>query len=82
MTAGEAAAGMVGDLAFRRRVQSLCQRPRLVAELLAEIAAERGIRVEVEGKLLRYSSLSDEALSATGGDRFASVIPFRVVPAR
>jgi hypothetical protein len=81
MSAGQAAAVMVGDLAFRRRVQNLCRRPRLVAELLAEIAAERSIRLEVELKLARYCDLSEAALVMTGGDRFSLVPPLRVVPA-
>src|SRR5580692_11094422 len=67
---GEDAAGIISDMVFRRCVEHLCRRPRLVAKLLAEIAAERSIRVEVEDKLWRYCGLSGEALEATGGDRF------------
>ena len=45
-------------------------RPSRTAELLAEIAAERGIQVVVDRKLDEYADLAPAALEATGGDRF------------
>ena len=72
------AAEIVSDFTFRRKVAALCHRPRLVAELLAEIAAERNLRSEVEDKLERFCGLTDEDLSATGGDRFPPA-PLHVV---
>jgi hypothetical protein len=77
---GEVAVGIVGDLVFRRCVEDLCHHPRLVAELLAEIAAERSIRLEVETKLARYCGLATEALATTGGDRLPPLPLHAVVP--
>jgi hypothetical protein len=76
---GAVAAVIVSDLIFRRQAEQLCHYPRLMAELLAEIAAEQNIRIEIEVKLARYSGLTDEALAATGGDRFPPS-PIHAVP--
>ena len=76
---GAAAAEIVADLTFRRQVETLCARRRLMAELLAEIAAERSIRFEVEAKLDRYSSLPSLAIEATGAGSFWPM-PVRPVP--
>jgi hypothetical protein len=64
------AASIVSDRCFRRQVETLCRLPRLAAELLAELAAERGMVSLVRSKLDRYCSLPASALAATGGDRF------------
>ena len=76
---GAVAAVIVSDLTFRRQVERLCPHPRFMAELLAEIAAEQNILVEIEAKLARHSGLTDEALAATGGDRFPPS-PIHAVP--
>ena len=78
---GEVAAGIVGDLVFRRCIEDLCRHPRLVPELLlAEIAADRSIGLEVETKLSRYCGLATEALATAGGDRLPQLPLHAVVP--
>ena len=65
------AAEVVADLRFRRRVERLHRLgPRAVAELLAEIGAERSITTIVDQKLATYVDLDIEALEAAGGDTF------------
>ncbi len=74
---GKVAAEVVADLRFRRQVQQLHDLgPRIVAELLAEIAAERGIATIVNQKLDTYVDLDPTAIEAAGGDGFWTV-PFR-----
>lgn len=70
---GELTAEIVSNVQFRRQVERLCRHPRLVVELLAELGAERSIRVPIEEKLARYAALSDEALAAAGGDRMQAI---------
>ena len=68
---GAIAAEVVADIRFRHQVLRLHRLgPRVTAELLAEIGAERGIRTIVDQKLRRYAELEPEALEATGGNRF------------
>ena len=68
---GEVAAEIVAQLRFRRQVERVhALGPRVLAELLAEIAVERSIRVIVERKLDRFAGLDPDALNATGGDQF------------
>ena len=68
---GAIAAEIVSDLRFCRQVQRLHQQgPRVLAELLAEITAERGIRVLVERKIDKYTEIEPEVLQAAGGDEF------------
>jgi hypothetical protein len=76
---GAISAELVADLVFRRRVIALCRRPRLMTELLAEIAAEQNIRIEIEAKLGRYCGLPAEALASSGADRFQPA-PLQEVP--
>ncbi len=65
------AAEKVADLRFRRQVQQLHDRGvRVVAELLAEIGAERSIQTVIDEKLDTYAELEPAALEATGGDGF------------
>ena len=64
---GVVAAQVVQDLAFRRKVQRLhAKGPRLVAELLAEIGAERSLTSLIEAKIEKYVDIDDAALDATG----------------
>ena len=44
--------------------------PRVTAELLAEISAERSIQAIIDRKLDRFAGLAPEALEIAGGDRF------------
>ncbi len=68
---GEVAAGVVADLTFRRKVERLhALGPRVTAELLAEIGAERSIQTIIDRKLDRFTGLAPEALEIAGGDRF------------
>ncbi len=68
---GRIAAEIVSDMRFRREVKRLHRLgPRVLAELLAEIAAERGIWILVERKIDKYAEMEPEALKAAGGDAF------------
>ena len=74
------AAEVVADMHWRREIKRLHRLgPRVLAELLAEIAAERGIRVLVERKIDKFASINPETLEAAGGDAFWPV-PIRRVP--
>ena len=65
------AADVVADFRFRRQVEYLHRLgPRAVAELLAEIGAERSIMAIVDKKLETYVSIEPVALEAAGGDMF------------
>jgi hypothetical protein len=70
---------IVADLNFRRRVSRLCERPRLVAEMLAELAAERMGWADIDERLERYTRLDPEALALTGGDQFPPT-PLHLIP--
>ena len=62
---------VVADMRFRRQVERLhLLGPRAVAELLAEIGAERGITAIVDRKLDLYTELDPAAIEAVGGDTF------------
>lgn len=62
------AAEIVADLAFRLRIRRLHARgPRLIAELLAELAAERLLLTDIEERLDRFLAITDAALNRTGG---------------
>ena len=54
----------------QRQVERICQTPRLVAELLAEIGRHYGLAVDIDRRLERYSRLNPELLHALGADRF------------
>ena len=76
---GALAAEIVADLRFRRQVERVhALGPRVTAEMLAEIGAERAIMTLIDEKLDRYVDLDPEALEATGGDGFWPV-PIREV---
>lgn len=58
-----AAASLVVDPDFRQQIERLHQRgPRLIAELLAELAAERGLGTIIDQKLARYLEIPNAAL--------------------
>ncbi len=68
---GRVAAQVVADLRFRRRVERVhVLGPRVTAELLAELGAERSIMTLIDGKLERYAELDPEAVEATGAGDF------------
>ena len=65
------AADVVADLQFRRRIERLHRLgPRVIAELLAEIGAERSITTIIDSKLATYVDMDPAAIEAVGGDRF------------
>ena len=71
---GSVAAEVVADLEFRRKVERLYARgPRPIAELLAELGAERSITTIIETKLDRYLEVDDASLDATGGREFPAI---------
>ena len=67
---GRVAAEIIANVRFQRRVINLCKRPRLVAELLARLGAERGIMTRIDQLLEEFENLDLEALELVGGDRF------------
>ena len=76
----ETAAEIASDLWFRRQVERLHRLdPRVTAELLAEIGAERGIQTIIDRKIDIYTRLDPEALEATGATDFWPE-PLHVVP--
>jgi hypothetical protein len=60
------------QLRRQRHVERICQTPRLVAELLAEIGRHHGIADDIDRRLERYGRLSPDLLHALGADRFPS----------
>ena len=68
---GNVAAETVANLRFRRKVEQVHSLgPRVTAELLAEIGAERSIRTVIDQKLEVYADLDPKAVTVTGGDDF------------
>ena len=68
---GPTAAEVVADFWFRRTVERVHNLgPRVTAELLGELGAERGIRTIIDKKLRRYAALDPKTLEATGGSDF------------
>ncbi len=62
----EAAEEICRNLRFRRNVERLCEHgPRVVGAFIAELAARRSIRSEVEAQLERYADLTPEAVAVT-----------------
>jgi hypothetical protein len=58
------------QLRRQRQVERICQTPRLVAELLAEIGRHHGVADDIDRRLERYGRLSTDLLHALGADRF------------
>ena len=68
---GQVAAEIVADLRFQRKIQRVhAHGPRVTAELLAELGAERGIMTIVDLKLDKYAAMSPKALKAASSDQF------------
>ena len=68
---GPVAAEIVARLHFRRQVERLHRLgPRAVAELLAEIGAERGVTTIIDAKLTRYAAIDPMTLEAASVDQF------------
>jgi hypothetical protein len=66
------------QLRRQRQVEQICRTPRLVAELLTEIARHHEIEADLDQRLERYAAIDPDVLKAVGGDRFA-LPPTRVV---
>ena len=65
------AAEIVADLRFRRQVLRLHRLgPRVTAELLAELGAERSIMTLIDRKIDTYNEIDSGTLEATGGGDF------------
>ena len=62
----------------QRHVERICRIPRLVAELLDEIARHHGIRDDLDRRLERFAGLDPELLHALGADAFPAS-PTRLV---
>ena len=76
---GAVAVEVVADLRYRRQVIRLHnQGPRILAEFLAEIAAERSIGIIIDRKIDRYADLDPAVIEAAIGDKFWP-IPIREV---
>ena len=64
---GQIAAEVVADMRFRHQVLRLHRLgPRVTAELLAEIGAERSITTIVDQKLATYAEIEPAAFDAVG----------------
>ena len=67
---------MVADVVFRRQVEQLYRRgPRLIAELVAELAVEYGPGPAIDEKIARYLSIPDAALDIAGARQLAHLRP-------
>ena len=65
------AAETIADPRFRRQVERVyVLGPRVIAELLAEIGAERSIRTLIDQKLDTYAELDRKVIEAVGGVGF------------
>ena len=63
---GPLCAEIVADLRYHRKVERLHSKgPRVVAEFLAELGADRLIATIIDEMLDRYLALADEALDTT-----------------
>jgi hypothetical protein len=62
----------------QRQVEWICRTPRLVDELLEEIARHYDLGDDIDQRLGKYTRLDSELLHALGGDKFAP-LPLHVV---
>lgn len=62
----------------QRQVEWICRTPRLVAELIDEIARHHGIEDDITRRLAAYAALDPALLVSVGGDRFPAS-PVRIV---
>jgi hypothetical protein len=70
----------IEDSRFRHQAAALWNRgPRLVAELLAEIARDRMLGGYIEALMVRYCAIPDIWLDCTGAREFPP-LPLHVVP--
>ena len=68
---GMVAAQIVQDLKYRRKIKRLVAKgDRVVAEMLAELAADRNLGTAINEALDRYIEIPDAALDATNGRNF------------
>jgi hypothetical protein len=65
----------------QRHVERICRTPRLVAELLDELARYHGLGEDIDRRLEGYAGLDLELLHAVEADRFPAS-PVRVVGGR
>ncbi len=78
---GQIAAEVVADVRFRRQVLRLHRLgPRVTAELLAEIGAERGIRTVIDRKLATYAELDPKVIEVVEGAGFGPATLYEVQP--
>jgi hypothetical protein len=75
---GAAAQDFVGNPLRQRQIEALCRTPRLVAELLDEMARNHGIADDLVERLARYAAADGALLAALGGDRFPAPCIFAV----
>jgi hypothetical protein len=62
----------------RRQVERICRIPRLVAELLDEIARHHGLVEDIDRRIAAYAGIDPDLLRQVGGDRFAPA-PIRAI---
>ena len=78
---GAAAARVVQDIEFRRKAQRLhAKGPRLIAELLAELAASHSLGTVIDQSLDRYLALDDTALDIVNGRELPPIPLHEVSP--
>ena len=78
---GELAAEIVIDLQFQHRIKRLhAKGPRLIAELLAELAASHSLGTVIDQSLDRYLALDDTALDIVNGRELPPIPLHEVSP--
>ena len=78
---GNIAAQIVQDIEFRRKAQLLhAKGPRLIAELLAEIAASHGLGTVIDQSLDRYLALDEAALDILNGRELPPIPLHEIAP--